>query len=137
MYPLHVSGGGRHGFAEEYKESIPQRLFHLYRLLAVGVVMTCCGRVHKCIVVIERKCFSHHPARMQAATLTWLAYYDFTSVYVANMQTLLKSLLAFVHSDVKHAFSQSPQYICVHQHGDCNTDVSGKLPEIYGAASSL
>ena len=44
------------------------------------------------------------------------------------MQTLLKSLLAFVHSDVKNAFSQSPQY------GDRNTDVSEKLTEIYGAA---
>ena len=41
---------------------------------------------------------------MQAATLTWLAYYDFTCVYVANMQTSLKSLLAFMHSDVKKRF---------------------------------
>ena len=47
----------------------------------------------------------------QAATLTWLAYYDFTCVYVANMQTSLKLLFAFVHNDVKNAFSQSPQYI--------------------------
>ena len=28
------------------------------------------------------------------ATLTWLAYYDFKCVYVANMQTYLKSLLS-------------------------------------------
>ena len=53
----------------------------------------------------------HRCAGTQAATLTWLAYYDFTCVYVANMQTLLKSLLAFVHSDVKNAFSQSDMTI--------------------------
>ena len=53
------------------------------------------------------------------------------------MQTSLKSLLAFVYSDVKNAFSQSPQYICVHQHGDRDTDVSGKSTEIYGAARGL
>ena len=44
-----------------------------YRPLAVGVVMTCHGRhvgVHKYIVAIERKCFSHGCARTQAATLT-------------------------------------------------------------------
>ena len=35
--------------------------------------------------------------------------YDFTCVLCYNMQTLLKSLLAFMHSDVKNAFSQSPQ----------------------------
>ena len=35
-------------------------------------------------------------ARTQAATLTWFAYHDFTlCVYVANMQTSLKSLLVF------------------------------------------
>ena len=32
-------------------------------------------------------------------------------IYVVNMQTSLKSMLAFVHSDVKNAFSQSPQYM--------------------------
>ena len=69
---------------------------------------------------------------MQADTLTWFAYYDFTCVYVANVQTLLKLLLVFVNSNVKkNAFSQSPQYICVHQHGDRDTDVSGKSTEIY------
>ena len=80
--------------------------------------MTCHGRhvVHKCIAVIERKRFSHCCAQTQAATLTWLAYYDFTCVYVANTQTSLKSLLAFVHNDAKNTFSQSPQYISVHQH---------------------
>ena len=83
--------------------------------------------------MIER---THRCARTQAATLTWLAYYDFTSVYVANMQTCLKSLLAFVHSDANNAFSQSPQYICVHQHGDRNTDVSGMCTEIHGVASA-
>ena len=57
------------------------------------------------------------------------------SVYVANMQISLKLLIAFVHNDVKNAFSQSLQYICVHQHGDGNTDISGKLTEINGAAS--
>ena len=46
--------------------------------------------------------------QIQAATLTWLAYYYFTC---ANMQTSLKSLFAFVHNNVKNAFSQSPQYI--------------------------
>ena len=81
------------------------------------------------IKLIERKRLSHRCARTQAATLTWLAYYDFTCVYVVNMQTWLKSLIAFVHSDVKNAFSQSPQY-SVHQHGDRDTDVSGKLTEI-------
>ena len=69
--------------------------------------------VHKCIAVIERERFLHRCAQTQAATLTWLAYYDFTCVHVANMQTSLKSLLEFVHSDVKNVFSQSPQYICV------------------------
>ena len=83
---------------------------------------------NKYVVVIERKRFSHRCARMQAATLTWLAYYDFTSVYVVNMQTWLKLLLTFVHSDVKNAFSQSPQY-------DCNTDVSGTFTKIHGAAT--
>ena len=78
--------------------------------------------------VIERNRFSHRCARTQAATLTRLAYYDFTCAYVANTQTSLKLLLAFVHSDVKNAFSQSPQYYA----GDRNTDVSGKLTEIYG-----
>ena len=48
------------------------------------------------------------------------------------MQTSLKSVLAFVHSDVKNAFSQSPQYICVHQQGDRDTDVSGNVTTIYG-----
>ena len=47
------------------------------------------------------------------------------------MQTLLKSLLAFVHSDAKNALSQS---LRVQQHDDRTTDVSGKLTEIYGAA---
>ena len=41
-----------------------------------------------------------------------------------------------MHSDVKNAFSQSPQYICVHQHDDRNTDLSGKLTEIYGTANT-
>ena len=45
----------------------------------------------------ESAIFSHRCARMQAATLTWLAYYDFTCVYVVNMQTSLESLLAFVY----------------------------------------
>ena len=43
----------------------------------------------------------------------------------------------FVHSDVKNAVSQSPQYnvhLCVHQHNH-NTDISEKLTEIYGAAN--
>ena len=70
-------------------------------------------------------------ARTQATTLAWLAYYDFTRVYVANMLTSLKSI------DVKNAFYQSPQYICVHQHGDRNTIVSGKSTEIYGATRNL
>ena len=68
------------------------------------MVMTCRG-------------FSHRCARTQEA--------------VPNMQTLFKSLLAFVHSDWKNPFSQSPQY------GNRNTDVSGQLTEIYGAASGL
>ena len=67
--------------------------------------MTCAVAMLRCvhkIAMIERKRFSHHCcARTQAATLTWLAYYDFTCVYVVNMQTTLKSLLAFVHSVVK------------------------------------
>lgn len=55
-------------------------------------------------VVIERKHFSHRCAQqMQPATLTRLACYDLTLVYVANMRTWLKLLqvLTFVHSDVK------------------------------------
>ena len=71
----------------------------------MGVVMTCRGR--HVGAVIERK---HHCARTQAATLTWHTYYDFKCVYVANMQTSLKSPLVFAHSDV-NAFLQSPQYI--------------------------
>ena len=50
------------------------------------------------------------------------------------MQTSLKSLLVFVRSDVKNAFSQ---YICVHQHGERNTERIWKFNEIHGAASGL
>ena len=53
---------------------------------------------------LRESVFSHRCAWTQAATLTWLAYYDFTCVYVTNMQTSLKSLLVFVHSDVKKRF---------------------------------
>ena len=53
------------------------------------------------------------------------------------IQTLLKSLLAFVHSNVKTHSLNHHNTFCVHQHGDHNTGVSGKLTELYGAASDL
>ena len=80
---------------------------------------------------------SHRCARMQAATLTitWLAYYDFACVYVANMQTSLKSLLAFVHERCEKRFLPiNAIHLCT-PHGYSNTDVFGKLTEINGAAS--
>ena len=51
------------------------------------------------------------------------------------MQTWLKSLLTFAQSDVKNAFPQSRNTFCVHRHDNRNTDVSGKLTEVYGAAN--
>ena len=54
----------------------------------------------------------------QAATLTWLAYYDFTCVYVENMQTSLKLLFVFMHSDVKNTSLNHRNTFSVHQHGD-------------------
>ena len=72
--------------------------------VAVAVSLLYCGDWDK-ESVFTSLCI----ARTQAATLTWLAYYDFTCVYVANMQTSLKSSLAFVHSDVKNVYSQSWQ----------------------------
>ena len=49
------------------------------------------------------------------------------------MQTLLKSLLAFVHSDAKNAFSQIMLKSPYNRHGNRNTDVSGQLTKIYGS----
>ena len=65
-------------------------------------------------------CGKHHCAQTQAATLIGLTYCNFTCVYVANMQTSLSP-------DHRNTF-------CVHQQGDRNTNVSGKLTEIYGAS---
>ena len=85
---------------------------------------------------LRESVFSHRCVRTQAATLTWLAYMTL-HVYMLQICKLrwnryLRSCTALW----KNAFSQSSQYICVHQHGDRDTDVSGKSTEIYGAASS-
>ena len=81
------------------------RLSRLYPVRSLDNLWSVCHGHHVGVhMVIERKHFSHRCARTQAATLTWLAYYDFICVYVANMQTLPKLLLAFLHSDVKKCF---------------------------------
>ena len=85
--------------------------------------------LHITCVYVANMQFCYLRARRQAATLAWLAYYD---LHECMLQTSI-SLLAFVHSDVKNAFSRSPQYIwfSVHKHGDRNTCVSGKLTRWY------
>lgn len=80
-------------------------------------------------MVIKGKCFSHHCARSQAATLTWLVYYDFTCVYITKNADFAEIAICVRPQRCENAFSQS------HQHDDRNTDISGKLTEIYGAAS--
>ena len=59
-------------------------------------------------VVIERKHFSHCCAQMQPTTLTRLACYDLTLVYVANMRTWLNIATGtlFMHSDVKGGWTR-------------------------------
>ena len=61
--------------------------------------------------------------------MTWLAYYGFTCVYVPNYANLVD---AFVHNDVSlnHRVYKTwrPRR---------NTDVSGKVTDIYGAASGI
>ena len=49
--------------------------------------------------------------RSQLLRQDMLTYYDSTCVYVANIQTWLKSLLVFVHSDVKNTFNHRNTFV--------------------------